>query len=274
MTNRNGLVGEFERFRPRRMTMDELVAGAIAGRRKAEPSGDDEVVLLDCGRSDLVRLRLNVPDVNARLGYEFNAPGSDANDILPNDYDARCARYALRDRENGTFRAVATVFVDLDGPRLSFLSTSMANPPSQDEIMSMLLAIDVPPARGTGLDLRLARDFDVWWEDDAWATREPVTLVAVAYERTCFATSPPTKERVEIFVALDDEHPAGDGEFDEEARFHYSSRGWDRINGQTLGRPGFSSWHPVSAKPVKVIGRSLDDEVQDLLQSASSAPTP
>ena len=263
MVNRNNALGRYGEFAPVRYSLDEIVA--MAGGKKrfdAQPP----VTVADLGEVTLVRYRLGsgaIDEQGANMGiHSFDY--TDAPDIT--------SVFGVIDKASGKAGAVIVIYDQASKPEISHLFTSEDVVIAPEAMCKVLNYLDVPASRHQGADLQIARRADCWYEDDTWVVREPRYLVVQSYERVCFAVDPVIRETIDITLLENENFPLDGGGESEAAYWNkdfYRAAGFDRMREMGVaGRAGFSSWLPKETRRVKVVGTSLDPEIE-MLEAAS-----
>jgi hypothetical protein len=269
-TNRNGLVGEYAEFAPRRRTMAEFIE--MTRSRAGGSPLPVERQSRNVGERDgyvLVRYRLGSDELTRDLDAVGGAGFSTS------DYPDMAAFFGILD-EAGKPQVVLNV-IDDGGLAISFVFAAEDAAVPSEVVHDFLDRLDVPAAWNAGADNDLANRFDLRWDDaTGWVRQEPRHLVKVEFERVCFGTRPVLREAVDVFLMPDPAYDMADPN-DERAYWakdFYRETAWGEFHRlpQSEGvRPGFSSWM-TKGEPhlVKVLDQCLDQDIARL--SADRSP--
>lgn len=268
MANRNQAIGRYDEFAPVRLTIDQIVELSV---KKAPRTGKPAQTIAELGGATLVRYHLGSAAID-EAGASMNVRASDyvdAPDIT--------SVFGVVDKETGKAGAIMVVF-DQRGPEICHVFAPGEPSLPAETMRGALSHLDVPPSRHAGADLQLARHFDCWFEDGEWVAKEPRHLIVQSYERICFAAHPVIRETIDVTMLEDESYPF-DGAGDADAAYwnkdFYRAAGFDRMREMGIpGRRGFSSWLPKDLQRVKVIGASLDAEIEALEAARVSSPAP
>ncbi len=277
--NRNGVLGEYEAFKPRKRSMEELVALARLGKDDPRPAPPVESrELLRDGGFALVRYRLGSQELTAAL--DQTGGGRHWPEASYWQFMSMLGVVG----PDGKAHAVMEVIDDPNNPgfEICFL---FANPDHgiPSEVMRRFLnEIDVPASWGAGAKSGIRQKFDLAWDDaeGGWAKVEPITLVKVTYKRTCFATRPVMEETTDVMLLPVEGQDIDDPDKEKAywAKDYYQHAGWEelhRADGGRPPRPGFSSWmHEGKPVKVKVVDSHLDSEIDRLREQAARPPEP
>ena len=269
-TNRNGLLGDYAEFAPRRRTMAEFIA--MARSKTAGEPFTVERQSRNVGDRDgyaFVRYRLGSDE----LTRDLDAVGGTG--FSPSDHPDMAAFFGILD-EAGRPQIVLNV-IDDDRPAVSFVFAAKDAAVPSEVVHDFLDRLDVPAAWNAGADNDLAGRFDLHWDDAAgWVRQEPRHLVKVEFERICFGTRPVLREAADVFLLPDPAHDMADADAERAywAKHFYRETAWDEFRRlpQSEGvRPGFSSWM-TNGEPqlVKVLNQCLDQDIARL--SADRSP--
>jgi hypothetical protein len=273
-TNRNGLVGNYADFAPRRRTMAEFIAMArseTAGERFTVERQSREVG--DRDGYAFVRYRLGSDE----LSRDLDAVGGAG--FSTSDYPDMAAFFGILDGA-GKPQLVLNV-IDDDGMAISFVFAAKDATVPSEVVHDLLDRLDVPAAWNAGADNDLAARFDLRWDDAAgWVRQEPRHLVKVEFERICFGTRPVLREAVDVLLLPDPAHDMADPDAERAywAKHFYRETAWDEFRRlpQSEGvRAGFSSWM-TNGEPqtVKVLNDCLDREIARMTADRDQAAAP
>jgi hypothetical protein len=277
--NRNGLLGEYEAFKPRKRSMEELFALARLGKGEPRPAPAIESrELARDGGFKLVRYRTGSDELTAAL----DTTGGER--FYPDPEHWQFISYLGVVGPDGKARVVMSVTDDPNDPghEISFLFAGKDHGVPSEAMLHFLRELDVPASWRAGADAGFRDKFDLAWDADAdaWAHVEPVTLVKVSYKRMCFATRPALEETVDVMLLPVEGQDIDDADADKAywAKDYYRDAGWEelhRADGGRPPRPGFSSWlHEGDPVKVKVVGNYLDSEIERLREQAARPPEP
>lgn len=271
-TNRNGALGDFAAFAPRRKTLEEIIRDSIASAAEDEaPAGRTSSTILDLGRFILVRYQLNSDE----LTRDCLATGLDRQRVSLHypEYFGFTAVFGILDRERDAAVAVIEVMGDDDLAINHAFRAKDADIPVQ-VMIAVLNHLDVPANRRNGIDSLLTDRFDVerCAETGIWSACAPLHVVVVRFERLCFQTTPSLIESTDVFVPVDPANDISDPDPEKAywAKSHYKDEAWTYFHKQvrTEVRPGFSSWL-TSGDPrlVKVVNPEFRKRVDALIAS-------
>lgn len=262
--NRNGHLSRFEAFAPIKRSIEEIVDDAIAFKRGERAPEPEPTLVASFITADLVRYRLNskaLYDAYVTMGDKDSDPYDD------HGYADRSARFGVIDRASGDPVAMLWVVSNNRDGRFEVCHPSFSKTRSleQTEMLEVLRELDIPPSRRSGDDGRFARNYDLWYENGEWTTKEPRQLAAYEFQSICFATDPVMRDTITVFVPIDPAFPliGDDGESaGYEATEHYRNLAHQKFWGmRTSVQKGYSSWmgygDPVL---VKVTDASLYNE--------------
>ena len=278
-TNRNGAVGDFAAFAPKRLSMDEAMDRAIAKRHAevdAQERGETIPVprtsksLLDLGRYSLIRYVLNSDEVST----DCEAIGMEKQAIpfhTPN-YFPFTALYGVMDKEAGRPLALIEVMGNGPGapPEINHVHKAADATMPTDVMAAVLNHLDIPPNRHS--DHALSNRFDMQYdrETGTWGYHAPLQVVVVTFERTCFQTVPSMREVVDVFLPVDPDQDINDPDENKSywAKDYYRDSAWEPFHklGDKPLRPGFSSWSPKGEpRLVKIVDAQMRDRVLALM---------
>lgn len=271
---------DFDRYAPRRRSFEEVLDLAVAmknGMPKPTPDPNDASTIAtgDGFRIDRFRLCTDL------LEAAYAAVGRPQEPLF---HDGDTAHIAVRlgifaDGSDTPF-AMVTLFNANNGrqPSLSDVAFPKDGTVDADLLAEALNMIGVPPRNSSHAPADLARDLDLWFENEAWIRREPRFAVSFGFERICFAVAPPVREHVDILVPVENGIPY-DGHEHTASYQHYLGVAWERLNdlGYT-SRPGFSSWMNKGGTALrKILTRSVEADLgfpDESEVEAISAPAP
>lgn len=280
-TNRNGAVGEFSRYAPRRLSTEEIVQG-LRDRRAGVAAEEDPPVrtsttLWQEDGYRLVRYFVGSPELKAdvkavapRLGREAEWYAGDRSNytavfgVIGPDETARALFDVIDDdrRGPGIFTAYRAEGAELPN----------------EVALRFLEHLDVPATWSAGGDTTVRDLFDAVYDRTTgdWKAVEPVQVVVVSFERVCFSIRPAMREQVDVMVAPDPSQDLAspDKEHVYWARDFYRGLGMERLQGMGLGvRPGFSSWlHKGDPVLAKIVGNGLDEELAATFPEKTATP--
>lgn len=273
--NRNDYLDCFDKFAPRKRTMDEVIKEAVARKKGEAVPEQPPQVLYQTENLDLVRFHLN----SRSLEGAYKALGDTYTDPLNTFDDAQDnARFGVMDRASGEPVAILWMMNDRNSgrgfeiPFASFSRTRKANP---DEILDILRELDIPPGHNTDTASSFVQHYDIWHENGEWISKQPRELLVFTFKSTCFAVRPVIEDRIDVFVPIHPDRPL-DGNGDENEAYGnregYRTAAWSRfLDMGVTTRPGFSSWGSYGdPRVVKVTEDWLDHTLLDT--SSRSSP--
>lgn len=256
----NGYLREFERFAPRKLSVDDLIERARGFHAAPEP--DAAVVVASLSSCDLVRYRLC--SFALEMAWSEVSP-SEGNLHRDADASGLLARFGLVDRETGRCKAVILAAAGQFNRPAGILEIEAAEGVDNGVLLEGLAELGLPPAKSNGCDHVAAEKWDLWHDGETWSVRDPEFAVAVRIERVCFGVRPVVRESVDVVLPLDPRHPL-DGSEDaaDLAREHYWGVALDEVMvTHPEVKPGFSSWMVAEVRTVKVVDRAIMGHVKE-----------
>jgi len=277
-TNRNGAIGDFKSFVAPRKSVDEALEDLIRIQRDKRDVNPIERISTTLAEQDgfrLVRYQIRSRELEQDLRIAGQGLGLHTT-AYASDRSEYTAIFGIIDPYN-TVHAAFDVIMQKGKPSIFMAFKTPDREIPTEVVRDFLNHLDVPASWNGGADAEIEKLFDLRWQggDKGWTSTDPVHVVVVSFERTCFAITPVMKERIDVMVPPHPDHDLESADEDAvyRAKDYYMEVGFERLCAQnSVQRPGFSSWMAGGELFLaKVVRPGLEGELASMFLQAELA---